>query len=111
MVIHQTESHRHSIHPVSQTAPSPFGFFSSTYCCDRLPITPSPSNRMLKKSSGLEKAEVQVEAERGSDFPHLSLSLSLSLDLNLSRLLFVMLTMVCVAQAHPPGDRMGLGWH
>ena len=66
------------------------------------PVTPSPSNRMLKKSSGLEKAEVQVEAERGSDSPHLSLSLSLSLDLSLSRLLFVMLTMVCVAQAHPP---------
>jgi hypothetical protein len=50
------------------------------------PVTPSPSNRMLKKSSGLEKAEVQVEAERGSDCPHLRLSLSLSLNLSLSGL-------------------------
>ena len=34
---------------------------------------------MLKKFSSLEKAEVKVEAERGSDLPHLSLSLDLSL--------------------------------
>ena len=34
---------------------------------------------MLKKSASLEKAEVKVEAERGSDCPHLSLSLDLSL--------------------------------
>jgi hypothetical protein len=34
---------------------------------------------MLKKSASLEQAEVKVEAERGSDDPHLSLSLSLDL--------------------------------
>jgi hypothetical protein len=34
---------------------------------------------MLKKSASLEKAEVKVEAERGSDRPHLSLNLDLSL--------------------------------
>jgi len=34
---------------------------------------------MLKKSASLEKAEVKVEAERGSDCPHLNLSLDLSL--------------------------------
>ena len=34
---------------------------------------------MLKEFASLEKAEVKVEAERGSDRPHLSLSLDLSL--------------------------------
>jgi hypothetical protein len=34
---------------------------------------------MLKEPASLEKAEVKVEAERGSDHPHLSLSLDLSL--------------------------------
>jgi hypothetical protein len=34
---------------------------------------------MLKKSARLEKAEVKVEAELGSDCPHPSLSLDLSL--------------------------------
>ena len=37
---------------------------------------------MLKKSASLEKAEVKVEAEQGSDYPHLSLSLSLNLSLS-----------------------------
>jgi len=34
---------------------------------------------MLKKSASLKKAEGKVEAERGSDCPHLNLSLDLSL--------------------------------
>jgi len=36
---------------------------------------------MLRKFASLENAEVKVEAERGSDCPHLSLSLSLDLSL------------------------------
>ena len=39
------------------------------------------AGRMLKKSAILEKAEVKVEAELGSDCPHPSLSLSLDLSL------------------------------
>ena len=34
---------------------------------------------MLKKPASLKKAEGKVEAERGSDCPHLNLSLDLSL--------------------------------
>lgn len=37
------------------------------------------ASRVLKNPASLEKAEIKVEAERGSDHPHLSLSPDLSL--------------------------------